>query len=106
MKGIHKLVKGIPKLRGNAFHRCLSCMLSKMSKSTNCKHDDYFDLEELIKLQTLSNSKEMQKRIKQWSRQDKDSSHFQTTNNDGPAWPSVIRRVTTDLATNQVIEDI
>ena len=106
MKGIHKLVKGVPKLRGHAFHRCLSCMLSKMSKCTNCKHDDYFDLEEIIKLQTLSNSKEMQQRIKQWNRQDKDASNFQTTNNKGPAWSSVIRRVTTDLATNEVIEDI
>ena len=32
MKEIHHYVQGIPQLKGNAFHRCLSCTLAKMSK--------------------------------------------------------------------------
>ena len=106
MKGIHNLVKGIPKLKGNAFHRCLSCMLSKMAKSTTHKHEDYFDLEEITKMQQLLNSKDPNKEIKQWTRTDKDATTFQITSEDGPAWSSVIRRITTDLTTNETIEDI
>ena len=106
MKGIHKLVKGIPKLKGNAFHRCLSCMLSKMAKVPTNKHEDYFDLEEITKLKMLLNSKDCKKNIKQWSREDKNATAFRTTNKDGPTWPSVVRRVTKDLTTNETIEDI
>ena len=37
MQEIHQYVKGVPQLKGNAFHRCLSCTLSKMSRQIDQK---------------------------------------------------------------------
>ena len=38
MKEIHHHVQGIPQLKGNVFHRCLSCTLAKMSKQSYNHH--------------------------------------------------------------------
>ena len=50
MEDIHNHVKGVPKLKGNQFYKCVSCMLSKMSKNTKCNHQDFFDCD-VIKLE-------------------------------------------------------
>ena len=43
MNSIHQHVQGIGKLHGHAFHRCLACMVSKMSQDLPHTHNNYFD---------------------------------------------------------------